>query len=67
MPKKRPLTPESVAHLTRLATDARSALLLFRSVMSGHLKLSHDIRVGTNRVLKDFERLIRKVRSVKKS
>ena len=67
MPKKRPLTPESVAHLTKLATDARSAFLLFRSVMSGHVKLSHDIRVGTNRILKDLERLMRKIRSLKKS
>jgi hypothetical protein len=65
MPKKRPLPPAAIARLTRRANDARSQLLLFRSVAATHFVQRHEIRRRTERLLKEFDLLLEELKSVK--
>ena len=51
MPKKRPVTKGSSAHLKKVVHEGFSSLLVVRSILAGHFKQS-------DRVMKKIERLV---------
>ena len=65
MPKKRPLTVTAIARLRKYARDARSQLLLFRSIAGSHFRQRHGIRQRTERLLKGFDHLLEDLKSMK--
>jgi hypothetical protein len=54
MPKKRPVTKNSVLHLKEVVHEGFSSLLIVRSILSGHFKRDERLKQKIERLVEDY-------------
>ena len=59
MPKKRELTPTSRANLGKYLNNAKSEMLLVRSVFSGHFRMDQEVMKDISEILRALDRVQR--------
>lgn len=61
MPKKSPITPSAIESFSRLAKAARSAHLVFRSIVSGYYMQEDSVRKRAEAILREYDALLKEI------